>query len=447
MKTKFTIVTLCLLFVLSLSLQAQNQITQNGKKYFQNTGKISLEQGIHSSHFALPKSVAGQISVPGYSEDYSWDPDANDWLHVSNTTYSYDDAGRITEEIEQEAQTDIYLSRNSYSYDYFGNIIEDVNYTRGVEEWIPAGGSKSEYLLNVNGEVVGVIGKIIMDGEWINKTKTEYILNANAVPIGMQTYNWTGTDWELYGKTVNITWHNWQKRQIAGYTFQYLQDGFWTNGERYFAQYNGNSYIGEFETWQNTQWEYTKREVYSKTVNEEILTLGSWNGAGWVMEERYTTKYDGRGNQTKMEFATWSPFEWLIELEFFFDLTYNESIDVTELVIRYRDPDITEPANISKLVFSSFLHFETTGVENVNVLENVEVYPNPVTSVFNIKINDKSATEFAVNIVNLAGQTIFSGNYSTPSISVNTELLPGGMYLLNIKSSEGKIYNSKFMKK
>lgn len=447
MKTKFTPLTMLAIFVMSFSLQAQNQVAQNGKKYFQNTGKISLANGIHSNHFVLPESITREFSVPGYSEDYAWDPDVNTWQHVSNTTYDYDAVGRLTEEIEQEAQTGIYLSRNSYAYDYFGNITEDVYYTRGVDEWIPAGGSKSEYLLNVNGEVVGVIEKIIMDGEWINKTKTEYILNANAVPIGMQTYNWTGTDWELYGKTVNITWHNWQKRQIAGYTFQYLQNGVWTNGERYFAQYNGNNYIGEFETWQNTQWEYTKREVYSKTAEEEILTLGSWNGAGWVMEERYTTKFDAQDNQTKMEFSTWTETEWLTELEFFFDLTYNESIDVTELVIRYRDPDITEPANISKYVFSNFLHFETTEVKNVNLLENVAVYPNPVTSVFNIKINDKSSSEFAVSIVNLAGQTIFSRNYSTPSISVNTELLPGGMYLLNIKSSEGKIYNSKFLKK
>ena len=447
MKTKFTPLTMLAFFVMSFSLQAQNQIAQNGKKYFQNTGKISLANGIHSNHFGLPKSTTREFSVPGYSEDYAWDPDVNTWQHVSNTTYDYDVAGRLTEEIEQEAQTGIYLSRNSYAYDYFGNITEDVYYTRGVDEWIPAGGSKSEYLLNVNGDVVGVIEKTILDGEWVNKIKTEYILNANAVPIGMQTYNWTGTDWELSSKTVNITWHNWQKRQISGYTFQYLQNGIWTNGERYFAQYKGNNYIGEFETWQNTQWEYTKREVYSKTAEEEILTLGSWNGAGWVMEERYTTKFDAQGNQTKMEFSTWTETEWLTELEFFFDLTYNGLIDVTELVIRYRDPDITEPANISKYVFSSFLHFETTEVKNVNLLENVAVYPNPVTSVFNIKINDKSSSEFAVNIVNLAGQTIFSENYSTPSISVNTELLPGGMYLLNIKSSEGKIYNSKFLKK
>lgn len=446
MKT-FTSLTMLAFLVMSFSLQAQNQVAQNGKKYFQNTGKISLANGIHSNHFGSPESITREFSVPGYSEDYAWDPDVNTWQHVSNTTYDYDVAGRLTEEIEQEAQTGIYLSRYTYAYDYFGNITEDVNYTRGFDEWIPAGGSKSEYLLNVNGDVVGVIEKTIMDGEWVNKTKTEYILNANAVPIGMQTYNWTGTGWELYGKTVNITWHNWQKRQIAGYTFQYLQDGVWTNGERYFAQYNGNNYIGEFETWENTQWEYTKREVYSKTSDEEILTLGSWNGAGWVMEERYTTKFDAQGNQTKMEYSTWTAFEWLTDLEFFFDLTYNGLIDVTELVIRYRDPDITEPVNISKYVFSNFLHFETTEVKNVNLLENVAVYPNPVTSVFDIKINDKSSSEFAVSIVNLAGQTIFSENYSTPSISVNTELLPGGMYLLNIKSSEGKIYNTKLIKK
>jgi hypothetical protein len=82
----------------------------------------------------------------------------------------------------------------------------------------------------------------------------------------------------------------------------------------------------------------------------------------------------------------------------------------------------------------------------VNVLENVAVYPNPVTRDFNIKIDDTNASEFFVSIVNLAGQTIFSGNYSNPAISVNTEGLTSGIYMLNIKSSEGKLYNCKLLK-
>jgi hypothetical protein len=444
MKTKFTLIAF--LFIVSFSAHANQKLVAAGEKYFQNQNKISLVNGIHSNQFGFAKSLAGAISVPGYSEDYAWDPEANDWQHISNTTYTYDEVGRITEEIEQEAQTDIYLSRNSYSYDFFGNVTEDVSYMRGVEEWVPLNGERSDYMINQYGAQSGVIEQIIENGVWVNKTKTEYVLDSFNVPVGMMTYQWNGVDWTLYSKTVNLTWQNWQKRQLSGYTIQRYKDGQWFNGERYTSQYDGINYVGFLETWGNTNWENTRKEVYSKTASEETLTLGSWNGAGWVMGERYTKTFDWQGNQTKMEYSTWMDSKWIPEMVFYFDLKYNESIDVTEMVLRHSDLDNPEPINISKYVFSSFLYFGTTGTKDLNMLENVMVFPNPVTNSLNVRIDDTNTAEFNVSITNLAGQTFFTKNYSSPTITVNTEDFTKGMYLLNLKSSDGKIYSGKILK-
>jgi hypothetical protein len=76
----------------------------------------------------------------------------------------------------------------------------------------------------------------------------------------------------------------------------------------------------------------------------------------------------------------------------------------------------------------------------------VKVFPNPVSNAFTIKVDDIQTSNYQVNILNLAGQTIFSNTYSDSSISINTEGFATGMYLLNIKTDDGSIYNSKLLK-
>jgi hypothetical protein len=91
------------------------------------------------------------------------------------------------------------------------------------------------------------------------------------------------------------------------------------------------------------------------------------------------------------------------------------------MVIRSWNPSLTAPENLSKYIFSDFLHFTTDVPEISNLLNNVKVFPNPVSSNFNIQIDENKISNYHVNIVNLSGQTIFSNTYSNPSISINAE--------------------------
>jgi len=383
------------------------------------------------------------LSVPGFSEDYSWDMDADDWVHVTNTTYSYDEAGRVTEEIVQDAETDYYLSRSSYEYDNFGNITQEIEYLRGIDEWIAISGDKSIYQYNNNGEIEGVVEEKMENGEWANHSKSEYTINSNGVPTEVLTYNWNGSDWKPHTKSTNVTWDNLNKRQISGYTLQYWNSGEWLNGERYTSVYNGANYEAIFENWNNTEWVYASRQFYSISDTEEIFTLGEWTESGWQMTEKYTTQFDELGNQTSMVYAVNENDSWVNNTEFFFDLTYNETNDVTELVFRYRDPDLEEPINVTKYLFSSFLHI-VTDVPDMNTMGNVKVYPNPASTSFTIQLDEPQ--NYRVNIVNLAGQTVYSQDFSDPTILINAGQFVSGMYLLFIQTDDGKTYNSKLLK-
>ncbi|MBW8324180.1 MAG: T9SS type A sorting domain-containing protein [Prolixibacteraceae bacterium] len=64
-----------------------------------------------------------------------------------------------------------------------------------------------------------------------------------------------------------------------------------------------------------------------------------------------------------------------------------------------------------------------------------------------MRISESKASNYQVNIVNLAGQTVFSNSYSNPFFSVNTEKFTTGVYLLNIKTDDGRIHNSKLLER
>lgn len=243
MKTKFTFIAFLTLLILSPSVHANQTFVDIWKRYFVKANEISVVNGIRSFYFEFPKYAAGANSVPGYSENYSWNTNINDWKHISNSTFTCDEAGRITEENVQDVQTNIYYNQYSYAYDYYGNVTEDVSYTRVIDEWELLIGKKSEYLYSVNGEITGVIEQAVENKAWVNKTKTEYILNSFSVPVGMQTFNWNRTGWESYSKTTDIAWKNWQKRELAAYTLMLWQNDTWVNSERYATQFNGDSYI------------------------------------------------------------------------------------------------------------------------------------------------------------------------------------------------------------
>jgi hypothetical protein len=175
---------------------------------------------------------------------------------------------------------------------------------------------------------------------------------------------------------MNLTWADWPTRKLAAYTLQYWQNNNWFNSERYNSQYDGNNYTATTEIWDNVQWVKSTRETYTQSVNEEVSILEYWSDSGWKNDDKYKGTTDNEGNPTGFQYSTWNNSEWTVVMELFFDLEYNETKDVTEMIFRYWDPGITSSINISKYEFSSFMHF-TTDVPEISVLNNVESFSQP----------------------------------------------------------------------
>ncbi len=448
MKTKFTTITMFVLFILGIAANAKQTKSEIGKSYFLDAKKALLSNPKNTDKFKHLSFTENQLSVPGFSEDYTWNEELNDWQHVSNTTYSYNNAGKLTEEIVQDAETNNYLTRNTYS-DNPDYILEEVSYTWAIDEWIPVAGEKTSNTLSgespFEGYNNGILYQSLENGEWVFKTWIKYILNDYGIPTILEENHWERNNWIPCSRTGLLTWADWPNRELAAYTKQNMQGYNWVNAERVSKQFDGDNYTVTTEIWENQQWVNSTRETYTLTNTEEELIMENWTTQGWQNTEKYQGTFDDYGNPTGMKYSSWYDTGWEIEMVLFLDLTYTGSNDVVEMVVRSWNPSLVVPENLSKYVFSSFLHF-TTEVPEVNVLNNVKVFPNPVSSTFTIQISENQTSNYQVNIVNLAGQTVFSKSYSNPSISVNTENFTTGMYLLNIKTDDGRMYNSKLLK-
>lgn len=447
MKTKFTTITLFVLMILGANASGEQKKSETVRLYLAEVKNVTQAKGTYSNPVKYFSFIENQLSVPGNSEDYSWDEDANGWQHVSNTTYTYNSTGKLIDEVVQEPETDMYISRVSYAYDLSGNIIvnEEFIFNPGINQWFLTSGMMLDYTINAESQINGVIEKTWENGVWVNKTKTEYILDANNIPMQLRTYHWNGADWSLYSRTGLLTWADWEKRELLNYTVQYWHDNNWVNGERYSKQYIGNNYTATTEVWENGDWVNSVKETYSITGNQEELILENRTEQGWEKTEKYRGTFDDIGNPTGMQYSAWHSTNWVVEMELFLDLSYNELNDVTEMVVRYWDLDLTAPVNLSKYIYSNFQHFTTSAPEITN-LQNVNVFPNPVKNSFTIQFDENKISNYQVKIVNVAGQTIFSDSFTEPAISINAESFPSGMYLLNIKSDEGSQFNSKLLK-
>jgi hypothetical protein len=87
----------------------------------------------------------------------------------------------------------------------------------------------------------------------------------------------------------------------------------------------------------------------------------------------------------------------------------------------------------------------------VGILETDEatneflVFPNPATSVLNIE-NKSINTEFSIVLQNSIGQQVMAAGLNEKTNKLDISNLPPGIYLLQIRDSNGTVFNHKILK-
>ncbi len=83
----------------------------------------------------------------------------------------------------------------------------------------------------------------------------------------------------------------------------------------------------------------------------------------------------------------------------------------------------------------------STGVKEINLLENMIIYPNPTSGVFNITSNEAKFSEMTINVIDIQGKVVYSSIDKNVSSSynkqINLEGLSKGLYYIKLSTNNG----------
>jgi arabinogalactan endo-1,4-beta-galactosidase len=87
----------------------------------------------------------------------------------------------------------------------------------------------------------------------------------------------------------------------------------------------------------------------------------------------------------------------------------------------------------------------TLGVDNISLVKEFVLYPNPVSNILNFKSMDGMVIK-SLKITNILGETVYSNGNAESQNSIDVSNLSSGLYILLVNSGD-KIHQFKFSKK
>ncbi|KAA9340945.1 T9SS type A sorting domain-containing protein [Adhaeribacter soli] len=395
--------------------------------------------------FLLTKVVAQTmttISKPGSSQDF--DHNGTNWVHVANSTYTYDSHGNQLTKLSLDPNTNENISKNEMTYHVSGEPSSNLSYQWQNNSWVVTHGWKDTLIFDTNNRVVIRIKKDIQNGIWeVRKTEYNYDVNGNKVEeIGSTLVN---GNWNLSNRRS----YSWANGLITEVQHDVPGGANWQKMEKYvyaswhLANVNPASYIRYIYDRATNQWSPGSRNTISLTGNGgSIYTVELNQNNAWVNYYRINEYYDSKGNYTgylkEIYAGGWEP-----EAENQVLITYNSLFEITSMT--YRWPQIvggqmTGPVvDQYKYVYSNFQYFQRAlGTnENQKATPAFNVFPNPAQNIINITSSEKSPATTAT-LSDLTGKTWLTQKFNANEPKqLNIEALPKGIYLLQLKTAKG----------
>jgi hypothetical protein len=89
--------------------------------------------------------------------------------------------------------------------------------------------------------------------------------------------------------------------------------------------------------------------------------------------------------------------------------------------------------NSFRYAFPIELKYSGEGVEDVEAVRNVNVYPNPTNSIINVSAENITK----VTVYNGMGQMVYSESNECDVVKINVESWTNGMYFVNVETADG----------
>ena len=299
------------------------------------------------------------------------------------------------------------FNKISYVYDENGKVVSDI-----TQQWDANGGSwenisKSEYVSMDNKKIT--ISSVYKAG-WQNATKTEDVLNAEGKQLYSLTYSWSdlNNDWSV-DPSLKCEWIYDESGRVT----EYLK-----------RRMNNNT----------NEWnDYFARILYSYDnngdINEELFQYRDDKNKSWIDGGKYTYTKENEKNTAVSYFHV--PDKWVFDGKTVYLYDQEGKIVRSE----YYGNDSSE----SMRAYSLFAYSESIGSRSVLAeTEDINVYPNPVISSFELTVPDELIGNTA-SLFDVFGKQVKSFVVNSGKMQVDVSGLTGGVYILNISDKTKRL--------
>ncbi len=273
--------------------------------------------------------------------------------------------------------------------------------------------------------------------DWTPEYKEQFILNENREWESGFGYfwNWETEEWIPEYNYTQFIWHNFEKQQYSYFEIQINNDlnGWKLTSEVDRADINWINYIKI-----TTEYDELDRNIYDEMFFWYTEEDGNDKSKEWYSYYRMITEYDHLGNMFNniLEINVGDD-EFAIMSGIFVDFVYNDDNSISSYIINYFQNDKGfEP-------FKEYEYFyyqeDNNSIPNI-AFNNVNIYPNPTSSVLNFS-SEFLNEQFDLRIMNLNGQMVYNSNVNlfgnTEVIDVN--FLNSGCYIIQLKNNSRTI--------
>jgi hypothetical protein len=98
--------------------------------------------------------------------------------------------------------------------------------------------------------------------------------------------------------------------------------------------------------------------------------------------------------------------------------------------------------NLLKPLHKIVVNMPPASVNELNVKNNILLYPNPANNLLNIKTENLSQSA-ELKLYDMTGKTVIKSHIQNGSNAVSLEILPAGLYMVHISNAEGLVYTQK----
>ncbi|SFC37454.1 Por secretion system C-terminal sorting domain-containing protein [Flexibacter flexilis DSM 6793] len=464
------------------------------------TDTYAIKQQLDSVVAPLSKKYCYTYNASGktLSEiQYSWAAGINSWIYYLKNEYTYDTNGRQTQSstyINSMFNTWIGSEKNEYTYNAIGNNTLIIYYVWNTTNHNWQYSTKHEYIYNTNNQLIQDTYYNWSNNVWVAYSKINYTYtNNNQTQAATYKWNANNNNWTNYSKE-DYVYNN--VNQLTQKITAHWGGNVWANDYKYEYAYINNNLTqiitNSWGTTSNTWSNYIKEEYTYNTNNQVLLyTTYYFSNNSWVGMSKFEYIYDANSSLTTNIHSTWnsSNSSWRNYLKS--EFTYNSNNDETSesyyawdntanTWLSYGKQDYTHntayaktalvlPYSLSNARFFSSMvlsrqnsswvnstwqvdstftyYYSPQGATSVRENEQTaaSLYPVPAKDILNIALLDNE-NEATIEIFDMQGRKVLAQNLLQNVSQITVNQLQTGLYLYNIRTTNERVQNGKFVK-